>query len=122
MNAFQLVSSRLFFFNFAVQTCVDEAITRVLVIGYIIRECKLFMINSHIPDLYPCQQNIIVKSLKICVEYRILLHFLISVLRNKDLKIKKAVNVLRTNKILQQTTLSNDKSNGNANQDKEKVL
>lgn len=76
MNAFQLVSSRLFFFNFAVQTCVNEAITTVLVIGYIIRECKLFMINSHIPDLYPCQQNIIVKSLKICVEYRIVITFL----------------------------------------------
>lgn len=75
MNAFQLVSSRLFFINFAVQTCVDEAITTVLVIGYIIRECKLFMINSHIPDLYPCQQNIIVKSLKICVEYRIFITF-----------------------------------------------
>lgn len=76
MNAFQLVSSRLFFFNFAVQTCVNEAITTVLVIGYIIRECKLFMINSHIPDLYPCEQNIIVKSLKICVEYRIFITFL----------------------------------------------
>lgn len=44
---------------------------------------------------------------------------MISLLRNKDLKIKKAVNILRTNKILQQTTLSNDKSNGNANQDQE---
>lgn len=66
---------KIVFFNFAVQTCVDEAITTVLVIGYIIRECKLFMINSHIPDLYPCQQNIIVKSLKICVEYRIFITF-----------------------------------------------
>lgn len=61
------------FFNFAVQICVNEAITTVLVIGYIIRECKLFMINSHIPDLYPCQQNIIVKSV---LNIEFLLHFL----------------------------------------------
>lgn len=80
---------KIVFFNFAVQTCVDEAITTVLVIGYIIRECKLFMINSHIPDLNPCQQNIIVKSLKICVEFSIFITFLRVLKLSFDIIIKE---------------------------------
>lgn len=70
---FSWYSQDLFFKFCCTNLC--EAITTVLVIGYNIRECKLFMINSHIPDLNPCQQNIIVKSLKICVEYRIFITF-----------------------------------------------